>query len=331
MEQKYLAVEVDELLVRMGILTGDGAFLCRKDFPTRREWSGTYILSDIQAAAHQMMMEQGLSTEAVGGACIALPGRVSEEGILAGSDCLGWGVLDVAGILGRLLQLPVKAVQKIHASVAGEHWLGAGKSEDNIVLISLGPVVESGILLNGDVFTGADGNAGMLCHLCVKPGSALDFGHDFATGSYSAPELQGSRSCRRGGNGCLGQYVSDAGIERMAAKEFHLDLTAKEVFAQAAEKDEKAVRVVKRISHYLGLACAQAACVLNPELFILRGNFARIEQAFLNDVQKQYRRYVFHEAQDCKFCTAQLGRDAALYGCGAIARKAGLQGRGEGI
>lgn len=321
MSRKYFAVQVDEQRVRAGILTEEGVFLARRDIPTRREWSGMCILSDIKTVAEQMTEAQGLAGEEFAGACIALPGTVSEEGILEGSSCLGWGVLDVAGILQRFLEMPVKAVKSIHAAAAGEQWKGAGQREENLVMIAFGPAVETAVLLGGNVFTGPGGMGGMLCRLCVGLGDSVDFGGGLKISSEPNPERAGCGWC--GEIGCLEGCVSDAGIERMAAKEFHLNLTAKEVFAQAAEKDPKAIEIVGRVSRCLGFACAQAACVLNPGMFILRGSFARMEADFLTAVREQYQRYVFPEAQKSKFCSAQLGEDAVLYGCGAIAKKAG--------
>ena len=51
----------------------------------------------------------------------------------------------------------------------GEHWLGAGVGHENMLGITLGTGVGGGLILNGRLWSGAEGTSGEIGHMTVDP------------------------------------------------------------------------------------------------------------------------------------------------------------------
>ena len=50
----------------------------------------------------------------------------------------------------------------------GEMWLGAGKGQQNMIMVTLGTGVGGGIIVDGKPLVGAHGAGGEIGHLCMK-------------------------------------------------------------------------------------------------------------------------------------------------------------------
>ncbi len=80
-----------------------------------------------------------------------------------------------------------------NAAALGEKLYGGGKNLDHFIVITLGTGLGSGIIVDGKLLYGADGNAGELGHVCA---------------------VENGRQCACGCRGCLETYASATGIKR---------------------------------------------------------------------------------------------------------------------
>jgi predicted NBD/HSP70 family sugar kinase len=74
--------------------------------------------------------------------------------------------------LAHRLDLPPKAVlleNDANVAALGEHWLGAGRGESDLLTVTLGTGVGGGLVLAGRLFSGAGGMAGEIGHVVVDP------------------------------------------------------------------------------------------------------------------------------------------------------------------
>ena len=91
----------------------------------------------------------------------------------------------------RLGGLPVTLTNDANAAAIGEMTFGMAKGMRDFIVLTLGTGVGSGIVCNGELVYGYDGNAGELGHLRVK---------------------EGGRLCGCGRKGCLETYCSATGV-----------------------------------------------------------------------------------------------------------------------
>ena len=177
--------------------------------------------------------------------------------------------------------LKVTLTNDANAAAIGEMTFGAAKGMKNFIVLTLGTGVGSGIVCNGQLLYGSDGNAGELGHVIV--------------------ERENGRLCGCGRKGCLETYCSATGVVR-TAKQFleesnepsvlrdlkPEDISSYEV-AKAAEKgDALAQRIFQYTGEIMGKACADMTVFSSPEAFIFFGGLAKAGNLILDPIKKAY-------------------------------------------
>lgn len=303
--QKYcFGIDVGGTTVKMGLFQTDGTLLDKWEIPTRTENQGEAILPDIASAALAKLEEKGIAKEEVAGIGIGVPGPINAEGIVPHTANLGWGYKEVTKELTALTGLPSKGGNDANVAALGEMWKGAAAGRKNGVMVTLGTGVGGGIVLNGQILVGTNGAGGEIGHIHV------------------ADDIPGECGC--GNHGCLEQVASANGIVRLAKWMWEtktLDtclekdtMTAKDIWDAVKRKDAFAVEVAERFGKYLGLALANIASTVDPEIFIIGGGVSKAGQVVLDYIQKNYVQLTFKSCRGAEFVLATLGNDAGIYG-----------------
>ena len=103
-----------------------------------------------------------------------------------------------------------------------------------------------------------------------------------------------------------------------ALRQFGDNVTAKDVLDAAKENDALANEVVEVVSRYLGLALAQAALIVDPEIFVIGGGVSRAGQFLIDRVQKYYDQFTAISPYKAKIGLATLGNDAGIFGAARL-------------
>ena len=308
MNQYCFGVDLGGTTVKIGLFNPEGIVLEKWEIPTRKDDNGSHILPDIAAAILGKMDEKNIAKDAVLGVGIGVPGPVNEQGVIFKAANLGWGVMNINEVLGDLLQIPVKAGNDANVAALGEMWCGGGKGYNNIVLVTLGTGVGGGIIVNGNILTGATGAGGEIGHIHMED-----------------TEVE---VCGCGNHGCLEQYASATGIVRLATRKLaettedsvlrKEELSAKAVFDAVKAGDKVACDIAEQFGLYLGKGLAAIAGVVNPEAFVIGGGVSKAGEVLLEYISKNYVNYVFHACKDAAFKLATLGNDAGIYGAAKL-------------
>ena len=120
---KYcFGVDLGGTTVKIGLFDTEGTVLDKWEIPTRKEDSGSKILTDIAQAVLGKIAERQIAKEDVTGVGIGVPGPVDDNGVVHMAVNLGWGIINVNEVLGGLLQLPVRAGNDANVAALGEMW-----------------------------------------------------------------------------------------------------------------------------------------------------------------------------------------------------------------
>lgn len=236
-------VDVGGTTVKMGLFSTEGDILDKWEIPTRTENEGEAVLPDTAESVLQKMKEKGIASVDVEGVGIGIPAPVTAEGIVKDSANVGWKYKEVKRELEELLGgIKVRAGNDANVAALGEMWLGAGKGEKNLIMVTLGTGVGGGIVIGGQMLVGENGAGGEIGHLCVKRDE--------------------EESCGCGLRGCLEQYASATGIARLAklrlAKNDDETILrgtnpdAKAVFDAVKAGDAVAIQIAEEFGVYLG-------------------------------------------------------------------------------
>lgn len=311
MGTKCIGVDVGGTSVKVGLFETTGELLDKWEVPTRKEENGKYILEDVAASIKEKLAEKGIDMNDVEGAGLGVPGPIMPDGYVEVCVNLGWREINPVRMLSDLLDgLPVRGGNDANVAALGEMWQGGGKGYTDLVMLTLGTGVGGGVIIDEKIIAGKHGLAGEIGHIHVRD--------------------EETERCNCGGVGCVEQIGSATGIARearrkMAAsdmpsamREFGDDITAKDVLDAAKAGDTLAMEVVEIVGHYLGLACAQAALTVDPEIFVIGGGVSKAGQFLIDVIDKHYARFMTISENRAVIGLAQLGNDAGIYGAARL-------------
>lgn len=304
MSQYVFGVDIGGTTVKMGLFEADGTLMDKWEIPTRTANGGEAILPDVAESIQKKMQEKGIEKSAVAGVGVGVPGPVDDDGVVHVAVNLGWGVFNVNETLSGLLDgMEVKAGNDANVAALGEMWKGGGQGYKNMVAVTLGTGVGGGIIINGEILSGAVGAGGEIGHIHVE-----DAEEDVC-------------GCKN--QGCLEQYASATGVVRLAKRKLMGDeesvlrdgeLSAKAVFDAVKAGDKVAVWIAEQFGYYLGKGLAAVAGVVNPEAFVIGGGVSKAGEVLFEYIKPYYEKYVFHASRKVDFKLATLGNDAGIYG-----------------
>ena len=310
MKPYAFGVDIGGTTVKIGFFKTDGTKLDSYEIPTRTEDGGKNVLPDVSASLENYLKEKGIGKDQVEGIGLGVPGPTTEDGIVKKCVNLGWGIINAAKEMENLIGIPTRAGNDANVAALGEQWKGGASGYQNVVMITLGTGVGSGIIIGGKIVSGADGAAGEFGHVCVNE--------------------EEEEACNCGHKGCLEQYASATGIVRLAKRYmekhpgeqgvlYNLEnVTAKDVFDAAKESDDAALAIVDEFADILGKALATLTAILNPEAIVIGGGVSKAGEILLQAVREKYRIYAIDATKDTVFCLATLGNDAGIYGCAGL-------------
>lgn len=313
MKKYCFGIDVGGTTVKMGLFTTEGELLDKWEIPTRKEDGGAYILNDVAASVEAKLAEKNIAKEDVAGAGIGVPGPTLDTGYVSICVNLGWKDKNPANELSELLSIPVKAGNDANVAALGEMWKGGGEGYLDVVLLTLGTGVGGGIIINGEIAPSHRGVGGELGHITVNPDEEA--------------------TCNCGNHGCLEQYASATGVVRIAKKLLAASkeesslrtletVTAKDVFDAAKAGDHLAVEAVEVLGKYLGLAVANVALTVDPDVFVIGGGVSKAGQVLIDVITKYYHKFAKIIGDNkAKVVLAKLGNDAGIYGAARMVLK----------
>lgn len=161
----------------------------------------------------------------------------------------------------RELGRAVRVLNDAHAATLAEAWIGAGRGVQNLLLLTLGTGVGGGVIVNGQLLTGAEGKAGHLGHI------SLD-----ADGPPDITNTPGS----------LEHLVGDYTVRERSAGRF----TSTAALVDAATSgDADAQAVWERTTYHLACGLASLINCFDPEVVLLGGGIMAAGEALLEPVR----------------------------------------------
>ncbi len=226
------------------------------------------------------------------------------QGIVCFSPNLpGWRNIPLVKILQKRVQLPVFIENDANLIALGEAWQGAGKDEENFVLLTLGTGVGGGIIANGKLWTGET--------------SGAEFGH-------MKINPQGER-CLCGRRGCLETYASATWLVKRAQKGLkagmpsilnrYQSLTAKDIFTAAQRGDILARHLFQLAGWALGIGIANLCNILGFTTAIIGGGVSHAWEAFIGSLKYTLAHELLAvDYEEVKILKSKLNDMAGIYG-----------------
>lgn len=288
----------------------DNNILERHRVPTPK---GDAAILDAMAEVARELQGRVGDVSAVG---VGAPGLVDRDGVLRVAPNLP-GVFDLAirAELERRLSVAVHVDNDASCAAWGERELGAARSYDDVILVTLGTGIGGGIVADGHLYRGANGFGAEMGHMVVCPDGP---------------------PCSCGQRGCWEQYASGNGLGRLgrdavaageAPRLVELAGSADAVRGQhvvqaATEGDAGAKTVIERFAWWLARGLANLANIFDPQAFVVGGGLVAAGDVILAPTREVFPGLVMaaDHRPEIPIVPAQLGEDAGAIGAATVAR-----------
>lgn len=306
---------------KCAIVIGDEKFKIYKriQFETRTERGYLEILNEFFSNLDNLFLE--FPKEQFKQIGISCGGPLdSKKGIIYSPPNLpGWDNVPIVELFQNKYRIPTAIQNDANASALAEWLLGAGKGTQNMIFLTFGTGMGSGLILNGQLYAGYNDLGGEVGHIRLAKNGPVGFGK---AGSFEG-------FCSGGGIAQLAKMVvkekisTGQNVEFCSANNIE-NLDTKMVAIAAGKGDPVANEIIKVSAEYLGKALAILIDTLNPQCIVIGSIYARNEMLFKPHVDRVLALEAIPSAVEvCEIKPALLGDSIGDYAalCVAINEK----------
>lgn len=309
MEKKYVVgVDLGGTKIYTALVDLDGNMIKEKTVETLVEEGEQAVANRIMTTIDYVIdgIDKGL-IKAIG---IGSPGPLDvKKGIIVENSNLPFKNFEIVKVIEERFELPTYLDNDANVATLGEFMFGAGKGSENMVYITVSTGVGGGAVLNERLYRGSTGNA-------------LEVGH--MTVSTEGPR------CGCGNVGCAESFASGTAIGKRAKEAVttnvvttlknYDNVTAKEVFIEAANGDRVAQEILNTALTYLGITVGNVISNFDPEKVVLGGGVINGGDIVIETVKKEVAaRCLKPFVENCSIEKAILGGKAGVLGAAALA------------
>lgn len=223
--------------------------------------------------------------------------------ILCPPNLPGWEDFAIVDYIQNEYELEAKLENDANACAVAEWKFGAGKGTDNMVFLTFGTGLGAGLILDGKLYSGTNGNAGEVGHIRLAKNGPVGYGK---AGSFEG-------FCSGGGIARLAEMMGKSRkqtpqcIVAMGGAE---NITTKKLAEAAFTGDKFAKQVFTKSGEMLGKGLSVLIDVLNPERIVLGGVFMRSSALLIPSMQKQIEKEaLLNCASVCEIVPAKLSEN----------------------
>ncbi len=263
----------------------------------------------------QLAKESGYHACAAGVSC---GGPLDEKKglILSPPNLPGWDEIPITKTIEDAFRIPAYLCNDANACALAEWRFGAGKGTRNMIFCTFGTGMGAGLILDGRLYTGTNGNAGEIGHVRMEKDGPIGFGKK---GSFEG-------FVSGGGLAQLGKMIAkDCLLNKKKCAfckgESELEgITARTIAEAALAGDEAAKEVYRICGMYLGRGLSIMIDLFNPECIVLGSVFARSGELMIPAMQKELEAECLAEAlRVVRIVPAGLGEQIGDYAAIVIA------------
>lgn len=283
--------------------------LGKRQLPTDHGVSAYEMIDRMYAQA----VELGAKGEPIGISCGG-PLDAKRGLIQSPPNLPGWDEIKIVEYLRERYGAQAYLENDANACAVAEWLYGAGRGCKNMVFLTFGTGMGAGLILNGALYAGTNGNAGEIGHVRMA-----DFG---PVGYGKAGSFEGF--CSGGGLAQLGQTLAREKLQRGEPCAFAPDdlreITAKDLALHAQTGDEDALRVFAKCGEMLGKGLSILVDILNPERIVLGSIYQRSDALLEKTMCAAMERECLRQAlRVCRVVPAELKEELGDYAALCVA------------
>ena len=317
-----IGIDLGGTHIKAGLCDGELNIIDKDSVPTGAQREAEEIVKDMAALAKKIMDRNALTLSDVEYIGIAAPGTANtSEGVIEYTNNLPFKDFKIADIFRKYLPIErIYVANDANAAALGEAVAGSAKGTDNVIMITLGTGVGSGIIIDGKIFSGSVNFAGG------------EVGHTVIHA--------GGRLCSCGRRGCWEAYSSASALTALT-KEKMKELATKGIFSRLFECAEKEGKVSARtafdakrmgdpygaelVREYivnLATGITNTINVFQPQVICIGGGLSNEKDDLITPLSEivKHDQYSRHSKNKTEIRIATLGNDAGIVGAASLGR-----------
>lgn len=288
---KYrIGIDIGGTNIKAGVVDDKYNLICKQIIETEAETPFEDVILNIVNLINNLKMESNLRDDDICMIGMGIPSCINAKtGVPVFANNTSWKERPIKEELEKYIKTPIFICNDADCALMGEKLVGAARNHDNVLMLTLGTGVGSSLLLNGKIYSGADG-------------MGLEIGH--------IPLIHNGKPCTCGSQGCYEVYASVTGLicqtgEAMALNPGSLlnvksggkiDLIDGETaFECAALGDQTAMQVLDSYIEYVAHGVGGMINIFRPELVIIGGGICNEGDLLLIPLNEKTKKYVFAE------------------------------------
>ncbi|WP_163508646.1 ROK family transcriptional regulator [Fodinicola acaciae] len=290
-------IDLDHRHIR--VVVGSGSVLAERFVEVDADLSAVEGIDTAVRLLEEALRESG--RDRLAAVALGLPAPVDVRTGEVGSSSIlpNWVGVRAEDVLRDRLGLPVVVDNDSNLGALGEMTWGASAGKRDSAYIKASTGIGAGLVIAGELFRGLAGTAGEIGHTTIDENGPV---------------------CRCGNRGCLEMLAGVPILLRLLEQAYGRALTLPEAIARAQAGDPGCVRVLADAGRHIGVAAANLANLLNPEVIVVGGELAQAGDLLLDPLRTVVRRYAIPSAASlAEVVTTQLGNRAEALGALALA------------
>jgi glucokinase len=293
-------------------LTGKILRTFRADTPREGGDALNQVIADVVAE-----LQTTHKTESIG---ISAAGLVSSDRqtMLGAPNIKDWDGVNIAKALHKISGINSIVENDANSAAWAERVYGAGKGQENVIMITVGTGLGGAAIVDGKPLRGANGTGAEFGHMRVAPGGEL---------------------CGCGIRGCFEQYASGTALMRQTKAAIAKDpdsaknllergdgaitgLLGNHITDAARAGDKLAIGVLENLGDWLGQGIATLAMLFDPAIVVIGGGVIDAGELLLEPARRAMMREMPFVGKHPvpEIVAAKLGNDAGLVGAADLSR-----------
>ncbi len=297
---------------KIGLVDETGNILLKKTISTNVENGKIDVIDRISETINELVKElrKKYSSIELLGIGIGSPGQINKEKgiVLFSPNFPDWKNFGVVPLIEERTGIDAYIENDANSFVLGEWAFGNHKGSSNIIGLTLGTGVGSGVISHGQLITGHNGYASELGHMIID---------------FNGPV------CGCGSHGCLEAFASATAMIKFAKESqkrfpdsqiFKAEKISAKTIIEAAKNNDILARIIfRRMVKALAVATGNFIHIFNPEVIIFGGGISRAGSFLLDAVKEEYKKYTMLSFQKTAAIElSNLVENAAIKGASSI-------------
>ena len=278
----FVSVQITRFYISVGIINCKGKFQNINMSPIDTADTSSSILSKIIILLDQILTpEVRENTWAIGASSMG-PVSYQEGSIFTTERPDQTKSIQIKGPLENRYDIPVYVSNDENALVFAEKYFGNAGSYDTFAVVGSSVGLGCGIMVNGQIYSGANGLGSELGHVTV--------------------EIDG-KPCYCGNRGCLEQYASIPAITEWVRSEFAKTGSPcpynnwQDFLSGVEQGDPTCVRGCERLVEYLGAGLVTLVNLFNPGCIFLGEYYAQAAPLLAKPLEDYIKEHQFFPSQ----------------------------------